>query len=88
MKNMPVGSHLTRAMLKQEDKPVWCCVSDNSDEEAIKDLVGNDFMLFITSYQKEHFYCTDGMAWSFAVPIKIVVVTEMQKALSKNKDTL
>lgn len=72
------GSHLTRIMLKRENKPVWCSVSDNSDEEAMQDLVGHNFTHLIESYKEGGFYCTSGMRWSFAVPIRIVVLSEMQ----------
>lgn len=74
--NELIGSHLTRLMLQRENKPVWCTVSDNSDEEAMQDIVDHDFTLFITSYKEGRFYCTDGRPWSFAVPIKIVEVTQ------------
>lgn len=74
--NKLIGSDLTRNILMRENKPVWCAVSDNSDEEAMQDLGDNDFTLFITSYEKGKFYCTGGMQWSFAVPIKVTAVTE------------
>ncbi len=70
------GSHLTRAMLTRGDKQVWCAVTDDSDEEAIKDLVGNDFTALIASFNEDSFFCTSGMQWSFAVPIKVVTVIE------------
>lgn len=76
--NNLAGSHLTRTMLRRENKPIWCAVSDNSDEEAMQDLIGNDFTLFIKSYEEGKFYCTGGMQWSFAVPIKVTAVTENQ----------
>ncbi|WP_367103159.1 hypothetical protein [uncultured Psychrobacter sp.] len=76
MSNKLTGSHSTRVMLERENKPVWCAVSDNSDEEAIQDLAGNDFTFFITSYKEGYFYCTSGMQWAFAIPIEIVAVTK------------
>ncbi len=76
MNNELIGSHLTRLLLKQQERPIWCSVSDNSDEEAMQDLIGHDFTLFINSYKEGKFYCTGGMQWSFAVPIKIVAATQ------------
>ncbi len=71
------GSHLTRAMLTRGDKQVWCAVADDSDEEAIQDLVGNDFTALIASFNEDSFFCTSGMRWSFAVPIEISLVTDI-----------
>ncbi len=76
MNDKLVGSDLTRSMLTRGDKQVWCAVADDSDEEAMKDLVGNDFTAFIDSFNEDGFFCTSGMQWSFAVPIKIVAMTD------------
>ena len=65
------GSDLTRAMLKH-DQNIWCAVSDESDQQAISDLNGNDFTAYISKFQNGYFYCDGGMQWSYAVPIKIV----------------
>ncbi|MGM8898643.1 MULTISPECIES: hypothetical protein [unclassified Psychrobacter] len=70
------GSELTRAMLDRGDTQIWCAVSDNSDEEAMSDQVDNDFTARIISFDDNGFYCTAGMAWSFAVPIKISPLTQ------------
>ncbi len=76
MDDQRIGSHLTRVLLQQENKPIWCSVSDNSDEEAMQDLMGHDFTALISSYKEGMFYCTGGRPWSFAVPIKIVATME------------
>ncbi|OLF36756.1 MULTISPECIES: hypothetical protein [unclassified Psychrobacter] len=70
------GSELTRAMLDRGDTQIWCAVSDNSDEEAMSDQVDNDFTARIMSFDDKGFYCTAGMAWLFAVPIKISPLTQ------------
>lgn len=70
------GSNLTRAMLNRSDQQVWCTVSDDSDEEAMQDLVNNDFTAFISSFNEYQFYSSSGVHWSFAVPIRIVATTE------------
>lgn len=70
------GSNLTRAMLSRDRKPVWCAVADYSDEEAIDNMMGNDFTALIVSCDEDNFFCSSGMEWSFAVPIKIVAMTE------------
>ncbi len=70
-----MGSNLTRAMLNRGDKPVWCVVADNSDKEAMENLLGNDFTAYIANFDKGSFYCTAGMEWKFAVPIKIIAMT-------------
>lgn len=75
------GSDLTRAMLERGDKQIWCAVGDESDEEAMSDQVDNDFTARIVSFDDGHFYCTAGMAWSFAVPIKIVPLTQDEVGL-------
>ena len=69
------GSELTRAMLESGYKEVWCAVDDNSDEDAMRDQIEHDFTARIVSYDDEGFYCTAGMAWLCAVPIKIVEMT-------------
>ncbi len=70
------GSELTRAMLSRGDTQIWCAVSDNSDEEAMADQADNDFTARIVSFDEGSFYCTAGMAWAFAVPIKISPLTQ------------
>lgn len=76
MINKLKGSDLTRAMLNRGDKTVWCAVADYSDEEAIDNMLGNDFTASIVSFNEDTFFCTNGMEWSFAVPIRIVAMTE------------
>ena len=75
MNNELTGSDLTRAMLARGDSQIWCAVADDSDEEAMEDLANNDFTAFIVSSQENCFFCTGGMEWRFAVPIKIVALT-------------
>lgn len=74
--NELTGSHLARAMLDQGNEKVWCAVADNSDEEAIQGLANNDFTDVVVSFSESGFYCTSGIEWAFAVPIKITVLTE------------
>lgn len=78
MNNELKGSDLTRALLKRGNKRVWCAVDDESDEQAIKDHCGNDFTAYIVSFKNGCFYCSGGMSWLCAVPIKIVAVTQKE----------
>lgn len=78
MNNELKGSDLTRELLKRGDKRVWCAVDDESDEQAIKDQCGNDFTAYIVSFKDGCFYCSGGMSWLCAVPIKIVAVTQKE----------
>lgn len=55
------GSDLTRAMLARGDEQIWCAVSDNSDTEAMQDLVNNDFTAMIVSASDHSFLCADGV---------------------------
>lgn len=71
-----LGSDLTRSMLMSGNQEIWCAVSDESDEEAMMDLYGNDFTAYIVSFYDGQFYCNNGRAWAFAVPIKIVAVEQ------------
>ena len=74
MNNELKGSDLTRAMLARGDKQIWCAVCDDSDEQAMMDHYGNDFTAYIVSFRDGYFYCSAGMPWEFAVPIKISAV--------------
>lgn len=78
---MLTGSELTRVMLERGWQEVWCAVDDHSDEEAMRDHYGNDFTAHIVSYHEHKFYCTAGMAWSCAVPIKITALTAREVKL-------
>ncbi len=69
------GSELTRAMLKAGHQEIWCAVDDSSDQEAMSNLTNNDFTARIESMKDDFFYCTGGMAWLCAVPIKIRALT-------------
>ena len=75
MSNELRGSDLTRALLKRSDKRVWCAVDDESDEQAMVDHCGNDFTAYIVTFKNGCFYCSGGMSWLFAVPVKISAVT-------------
>lgn len=68
------GSDLARAMLERGEKQVWCAIADDSDEQAMSDLNGNDFLAYIVAFNDGFFYCTGGMQWSYAVPIKIIPI--------------
>lgn len=81
MSNELTGSNLTRAMLARNDKQIWCAVSDDSDDHAMTDLEGNDFTAQITSFDDGQFLCSDNASWSFAVPIKIVALTQEEVGL-------
>ena len=54
---------------------------DDSDEQAMMDHCGNDFTAYIVSFRNGSFYCSAGMPWSYAVPIKISVVRESEVAM-------
>ncbi|WP_350558964.1 hypothetical protein [Psychrobacter sp. CAL346-MNA-CIBAN-0220] len=71
-----IGSNLTRAMLDQGHRKIWCAIDDDSDERAITDLENNDFTAYVVSYDDGKFICTSGLPWSFAVPIKISAITQ------------
>ena len=76
MDNAITGSDLTRAMLQNGHKNIWCAVDDYCDEDALLDLVNNDFTARIVSFYDGVFYCDAGMAWASAVPIKISMLTQ------------
>ncbi|KAA0915665.1 hypothetical protein [Psychrobacter sp. ANT_WB68] len=82
------GSELTRAMLENGHEEIWCAVDDSCDQEAMSNLANNDFTAYIVSFEDGMFYCTSGMAWLCAVPIKIVGITQTEAKLqniSKHK---
>ncbi len=81
MKKELTGSDLTRAMLERGDTEIWCAVGDDSDDGAMSDQDNNDFTARIVSFDNESFLCTSGMAWLFAVPIKIVPLTQIEAGL-------
>ncbi|MGP5338925.1 MULTISPECIES: hypothetical protein [Psychrobacter] len=72
------GSDLTRALLKRSDKPIWCAVDDESDEQAMMDHDGNDFTAYIVSFKDGYFYCSCGTPWAYAVPVKISALTQCE----------
>lgn len=71
-----VGSELTRSMLKNGHKEVWCAVSDISDEDAIDDQADNDFTACIVNFEEGQFYCNADRTWLYAVPIEISELTQ------------
>ncbi len=71
MRNELKGSDLARAMLRRGDKRIWCAISDDSDEQAMTVHDSNAFTAYIVSFKDGEFYCTGGMPWLYAVPIKI-----------------
>lgn len=77
------GSELTRAMLENGYEQVWCAIGDDGDKEAMTNLANNDFTAYIVSFEDGMFYCTSGMAWLCAVPIKIVGITQAEAKLQK-----
>ena len=81
MDTVIVGSELTRSMLEDGHKNIWCAVSDESDENALEDQVGNDFTSRIVAFEDGQFYCTSGMPWKYAVPIEIVALTRYDFSL-------
>ena len=78
MSNDLRGSDLARAMLERGHKKIWCAIDDDSDEQAMTDLNGNDFMAYVVAFKDGFFYCTGGMPWLHAVPIKIVPITHLE----------
>lgn len=78
MNNELKGSDLTRAMLSRGDKKIWCAVCDDSDEQAMMDHYGNDFTAYIVSFCDGYFYCSSGMPWGYAVPIKVSAVMQCE----------
>jgi hypothetical protein len=75
------GSDLTRAMLARGDENIWCAVCDESDKQAMMDQCGNDFTAYIVSFNDGYFYCSAGMPWSYAVPIKISAVMPFEVSI-------
>lgn len=81
MNNKLIGSSLTRAMLRNGDTNIWCAVDDESDENAILDHENNDFTARIMYFEDGKFFCSTGAPWTYAVPIKIVALTQEDAGL-------
>ncbi|MDN3453575.1 MULTISPECIES: hypothetical protein [unclassified Psychrobacter] len=81
MNNQLKGSDLTRALLARGDKKIWCAVCDDSDEQAMMDHGGNDFTAYIVSFHEGCFYCSAGMPWGYAVPIKVSAVMQLEVSI-------
>ena len=80
MSNELKGSDLTRAMLARGDNNIWCAVCDENDEQAMRGHCGNDFTAYIVSFYNGCFYCSGGMPWHYAVPIKISAIGQYEAA--------
>lgn len=85
MSTMIEGSELTRAMLEDGHEEVWCAVDDSCDQDTMANLANNDFTAHVVSYEDGMFYCSAGMAWACAVPIKIVAMTASDAKLRPQK---
>ncbi|OXL21545.1 hypothetical protein [Psychrobacter sp. DAB_AL32B] len=79
MDNELRGSDLTRAMLERGDENVWCAIADESDEQAMTAHDSNAFTAHIVAFKDGSFYCTGGMRWLYAVPIKIKEILQHDK---------
>lgn len=75
------GSKLTRAMLERGDKNIWCAIDDESDEQALCGHANNDFTAHIVSFSDGKFFCSGGMPWLYAVPVKISEITQAEVGL-------
>ncbi len=80
MSNTVVESDLTRVMLIEGIKEIWCAVDDDSDEQAMMDHHGNDFTTYIVSFYDGQFYCSNGRTWAYAVPIRISAIERQMMA--------
>ena len=76
MSSKLIGSDLTRAMLIEGIKEIWCAVDDDSDEQAMMDHYSNDFTAYIVSFSEGQFYCSNVRTWAYAVPIRISAVEQ------------
>lgn len=81
MNNRLRGSELTRAMLERGDTEILCAIDDDSDEQAMTGHASNDFTAHITSFSDGKFYCSGGMPWTCAVPVKISEITQIEAGL-------
>ncbi len=81
MDNKLKGSSLTRAMLERGDRNIWCAIDDDSDEQALSEHASNDFTAHIVSFSDGKFFCSGGMPWVCAVPVKISEVTQTEVGL-------
>ncbi|WP_201557069.1 hypothetical protein [Psychrobacter sp. 72-O-c] len=81
MDNRLIGSALTRAMLERGDEDIWCAIDDDSDEQAMMSHGDNDFTARIIYFSEGNFFCSGGMPWRFAVPVKIREMTQTEAGL-------
>ena len=72
------GSRLTQAMLERDDRPVWCAVSNVSDNHAMATIDNGyyELLVSIVSLENEGFVCDQGNLWQYAVPVKKVELTQ------------
>ena len=77
------GSDLTRIMLERGDKQVWCAVSNDSDANAIAIIknTNDNFIIRIVAFKDSHFFCDEGEAWQYAVPVKKTELTQDELGL-------
>ena len=75
-----MGSNLTRAMLNRGDKPVWCAVNNNGDEQAMAAIDNYDYSntVHISSFDSSFFLCDSGITWRYAVPIRKTEITQAE----------
>lgn len=78
-----IGSDLTRAMLERGDQQVWCAVSNESEQDAISTIrnVDGRFIMHIVSFEDGCFHCKEDSTWSYAVPIKKILLTQDEVGL-------
>lgn len=76
MSNELKGSNLARTMLARGDKQIWCAIGDENDQETMAGHDGNDFTAYIVAFNEGYFYCTGGMPWLSAVPVKLIMIVE------------
>ena len=72
------GSRLTQAILDRDDRPVWCAVSNVSDDHAMITIHNGyyELLVSIVSSANDRFVCDKGNLWQYAVPIKKVALTQ------------
>ncbi len=77
------GSDLTRIMLERGDKQVWCAVSNDSDDNAMSIIknTNDNFIMYIVAFKESYFFCNQGEAWQYAVPVKKTELTQHELGL-------
>lgn len=77
------GNDLTRAMLERGDEQIWCAVSHESVEHAMKTIkdINGDFIMHIVAFEDGCFLCKEGGTWKYAIPIKKTELTQDEVGL-------